>query len=249
MKNSNSSTLKCVIADDEYLARTLLADYVGKIPSLELVGLAENAMLATDLLQQHSVDLLFLDIQMPNLTGIELLKSLKNPPTVIFTTAYSEYALEGYQLNVIDYLLKPIPFPRFFEAVTKAIKHIELHKGSQQESRILKENTSSAKPKSYFFVKSDYKILKVNFEEIVYIEGLREYVSIYTEKKRIVSLLSMKELAAETLPNNFKRIHRSHIINIDKITAIQGNTVQIENQSFSIGKSYREAFFKFILEV
>ena len=233
--------MKCAIVDDEELARKLLTDYVSKVPELELVGTSENAIAAKSLLQQHTVDLLFLDIQMPDLTGIELLKVLKNPPLTVFTTAYSEHALEGYSLDVVDYLLKPISFDRFFRAVNKALEF-----ASYRQSHHPPTSSSAHSPSStdYFFVKSDYKIIKIDFSEVIFIEGMREYVRIHTDEQKIVTLLSMQKIA-DMLPTTvFARIHRSHIINMAQIDEIQGNTVYLGGHQLPISKGYKEQFLK-----
>ena len=222
--------IKCLIVDDEYPALVLLEDYISKMPELELVAKCENAMEANQHLKENNIDVMFLDIQMPDLTGLELLKSLKQKPVVILTTAYSEYALEGYELDVTDYLVKPFSFERFVQSVNKAKELIALKKGGKQGT--------AAKP--HFFVKADYKKVRINHEDILYIEGLREYVSIYTQDKRIITLEAMKNLET-TLPNDqFIRVHKSYIIAIDKVNALVGNMVEIGNKQIPIGKIYRE---------
>ena len=237
--------MKCAIVDDEALARKLLTNYVEKIPELELVAACSNAIAAQSLLQKQEVDLLFLDIQMPDLTGVELLKAVKQAPLTIFTTAYAEYAVEGYSLDVIDYLLKPISFDRFFQAVNKAIDYHQRYPALADA----KEDKAVAPPvlstdATYFFVKSDYKIIKINFSDVLFIEGMREYVRIHTVDQKIMTLLSMHKLE-EILPATiFARIHRSHMLNISKISEIQGNTVYIGDVQLPISKGYKEAFLK-----
>ncbi len=236
--------MRCAIVDDEELARKLLTDYVSKVPELKLVGTCESAIAAQSLLQQQDVELLFLDIQMPDLTGIELLKALKHQPLTVLTTAYAEYALEGYTLDVIDYLLKPVSFDRFFQAVTKALEFSRYRQASpakEQESVPLAAPPSS---QDYFFVKSDYKIVKINFSEVLFIEGMREYVRIHTEGQKIMTLLLMQKLE-EMLPTTmFARIHRSHIISIGKIDEIQGNTVRLGDHQLPVSKGYKEQFLQ-----
>ena len=230
--------MNCLIVDDEALARKLLTDYVQKIEGLKLIGVATNALEAKNILSNQKVDLLFLDIQMPNLTGIELLKILKDPPITILTTAYSEYALEGYQLNVIDYLLKPIAFERFYRAVAKSIDYFKL---SQQS---IESSVATSEKGDYFFVKSDSKIVKVDFPDILHIEGMREYVRIHTLNEKIITLISLQKLL-DTLPqSNFTRIHKSFIINIDHIKSVQGNAVSIGNDVLPVSKTYRDSFLK-----
>ncbi len=224
--------LNCLIVDDELPALHLLTDYVKKIPELNLAGRAEDAFHALEILHSQKIDLLFLDIQMPQLTGINMLKSLKNKPLVIFTTAYNKYALEGYELDVVDYLLKPITFERFLKAVNKAVSLYELKN----------KNAGDAVDagKNYLFVKADYKLIKVYFDDIIYIEGLSEYVIIHTSEKKIITLQSLKKLE-EILPaKQFLRIHKSYIISLPKVAAIVGNSVEIAGEKITIGKSYRE---------
>ena len=228
--------MNCLIVDDEALARRLLADYVSKIPDIKLVATCLSALEAQPYLQSGNIDLMFLDIQMPELTGIAFLKSLTKKPLTIFTTAYSEYALEGYALDVIDYLVKPIPFERFYQAVNKAKEYL----GSTTDSTI---STSEEKAQDYFFVKADYKILKIAYDEVLFIEGLREYVRIHTKNQKVITLLSMNKLE-EVLPSNrFIRIHRSTIINISQIDLVQGNMVVIGDHQLTISKSQKERFY------
>ena len=235
--------MRCAIVDDEELARRLLSDYVSKCSEWELVGTSENAIAAKSLIEQQPVDLLFLDIQMPDLTGIELLKVLSSPPLTVFTTAYTEYALEGYNHDVIDYLLKPISFERFFRAITKAQEFLR-YRSANVPAESTPAASDSVPAQDYFFVKSDYKIVKINFAEVVFIEGMREYVRIHTENHKVMTLLSMQKME-EMLPSSmFARIHRSHIVNLSKIEEIQGNTVYLGNQQLPVSKGYKEQFLK-----
>lgn len=227
--------IKCAIVDDEELARTLLTEYVQRIPQLELIGRYKNPL---ELLKEDriaEIDLLFLDIQMPTLTGIEFLKGLKNKPTVIFTTAYPDYALEGYQLDVADYLVKPISFERFLYSVQKVSPQIT-------------GQGDTVKSHPFISISSGHKIFRIQPEHILYIEGLKEYVSYYTEDgQRIVALESLKKLS-ETLPQHqFVRIHKSYIVNIAKVKVVEGNQVQIGNKRIPIGASYKEAAMKLLL--
>lgn len=227
--------LKCLIVDDEHLARKLLEDYVSRVPKLELVATAKNAMEAIQAIQEQSVDLMFLDIQMPDLTGLDLLKTMKNKPAVILTTAYSEYALQGYELDVIDYLLKPIGFERFVQGVTKAADLINLRKIN---------NSNEEKEIDHLTVKADHKLVRIKLEDILYIEGLREYVSIYTKEKRVITLEAMKNLEDILPPKKFLRTHRSYIVSLDKTDAINGNCVEVNGKLIPIGKTYKEAVLK-----
>ena len=228
--------LHCVLADDEALARRLLTDFIAKVPSLQLTAACSNALEVQQLLTEQSIDLLFLDIQMPDLTGIDFLRSLKNPPLTILTTAYAQHALEGYQLNVIDYLLKPFPFERFFKAVSRAI---ELHSAPTAA-------TLPAESPNYLFVKSGFELVKVDYNDILFIEAMSEYACIYTPKQKIMTLVSLQK-CAEWLPSDrFVRIHRSYIVALDHIERVQNNHVRIGAHELSIGKSYKNHFLEVI---
>ena len=232
----------CLLVDDENLALRLLEDYVNKIPQLTIVGKCQNALSALQILQTQQIDILFLDIQMPDLTGIELIKILKNKPEIILTTAYAEHALEGYQLDVTDYLLKPIPFERFVQAGNKAMEYRNLRNAGVSNMQVTSTPVSAAAPAlDYMFVKSDYKQIKVPYADILYIEGLREYVSIYTKEKRIVTLETLKNLELTLPAQQFLRIHKSYIINTTKVEALNGNMVEMGKIKVPIGKNYREA--------
>lgn len=225
----------CLIVDDEQLARQLLEDFVSKVPMLELKGMCKNPLEAMEILKEENIDILFLDIQMPELTGVEFVKTLVHKPAIIFTTAYSEYALEGYQLDILDYLVKPFPFDRFIKAVNKAIEYIDL-----------KRNSGDAKvgDSDYLLLHADHKIYKVHLDDIEYIEGLKEYVSYYTKEKRIIVLQSLKSIE-ESLPSKrFIRIHRSYIVPIEKIKTLDGNQVQIGGKLIPIGRSYKDDVLK-----
>jgi DNA-binding LytR/AlgR family response regulator len=234
---------QCIIADDETLARELLVAHIAKIPNLEIVATCANAIEAKFALEKHEADLLFLDIQMPHLSGLELLRMLKKRPATILTTAFSEHALEGYELDVLDYLLKPIEFERFFKAISKAVDWLD-------RGQIVVQNIAAAAPTepkaNYFFVKSDYKIVKVVFSEILFIEALQKYVRIHTLSQRIVTFMSMSQLE-EILPTGqFVRIHRSSIVNLERIDSIEGNMVHIEKHQLPISKGQREAFLEWV---
>ena len=224
----------CLIVDDEQLARQLMAEYVSKVPTLELVGSCKNPLEAMSVLKEKQVDILFLDIQMPELTGVEFLKTMQHKPATIFTTAYSEYALDGYQLDVLDYLVKPFPFDRFLQAVNKASNFIDLQKQAQGQSPI---------GENYVLLHADHKIYKVFYDEIEYIEGLKEYVSYYTNGRRIIVLQSLKSIEQNLPADQFIRIHRSYIVPIKKIKTLDGNQVQIGEKLLPIGRSYKEEVF------
>jgi DNA-binding LytR/AlgR family response regulator len=229
--------MTCITIDDEPLALDVLQNYISKIPDLELVGRFTSALDALDIIAENKVDLLFLDIQMSDLTGIQFLKSLKNPPMVIFTTAYEDYALEGYELDIIDYLLKPIPFDRFLKGVNKAKDYLKVMKGKIGEEDGLKD---------FIFVRSEYQQVKVNLNEINYIEGLKDYVKIFTGPKPILSHQNLKSIEGKLPPNLFIRVHKSYIINIDKINSVQKHAIIVSGTEIPVGDSYRENLFKIL---
>ncbi len=227
--------INTIIVDDEPLALDVLETYIDRLPSLNLVHRCQNALEAFEVLQKESIDLIFLDIQMPQLTGIEFLKTLKNPPHVVFTTAYPNYALDGYELNVTDYLLKPISFERFMTAVNKVADQMP------------DQGAVDGKAKDFIFVKSDKKLVKVKYIDIKYIEGLKDYVIIrMKDNTRVITLQTMKSLEAKLPSKLFRRIHRSYIVAIDKIDAVVGNMIEIEKKHLPIGKNYREELLAII---
>jgi DNA-binding LytR/AlgR family response regulator len=234
--------IKAIIVDDEPLAQDVLETYISKLPDLELVARCENAFEANEALKAGHIDLMFLDIQMPQLTGIEFLKSLSNPPVVIFTTAFPDYAVEGFELDAVDYLLKPISLERFMKAVNKAGEIIDARKTETQGD--------TNDDKEYFFVKADKKLIKCNYNDILYIEGLKDYVIIRQDASRIITLQTMKSLEEKLPSETFMRIHRSFIVNLNKIKAIVGNMVEITEKGqakhIPIGKNYRDDLLEII---
>lgn len=237
-------SIKCLIVEDEELARDLLEKFIEKIPHLEVVGKCENPLLAMEVLQKEKVDLMFLDIQMPELTGVEFLKMLPNKPVVIFTTAYPSYALEGYQLDVTDYLLKPFSFERFVQAVNKASEMIRLKAGNNLPTEQANNTSTSSKTapsKEYLLVNSEHKIIKIKYSDIRYIEAMREYVAYHTHSQgRVLSLMSLKKLEVDLPDAQFIRIHKSYIINVNEVGALEGNMVHIGKDKIPIGASYKE---------
>jgi DNA-binding LytR/AlgR family response regulator len=243
---------KVLIVDDEFLARKLLTTYVEKRPDLELVGSCANALDAMAVLNAQSVDIVLLDIQMPDMTGMDFAKTCPTVPAIIFTTAYSEYALDSYEVDATDYLLKPIALPRFMQAIEKAIKRVDilrkvvLQQVTEAESAdATDEAETAAQPMAstsdYIIVKADYKLYKIAYDDLLYIEGQHEYVSFYTTGKRITALYSLKSLE-ETLPaDRFVRIHKSYIVSIDKIQEIEQVSVKVAGVKLPIGGSYRES--------
>ncbi len=233
---------KVIIVDDEEPARDLLENYAQKIEELEVVAIVNNALDAKRVILEQKIDILLSDIQMEDLSGIDLVKTLKHPPITIFTTAYSEYALEGYDLDIVDYLVKPISFQRFCKAIDKAIELIEF---SRPTNQVFSEEKGKQKS-SFFFVKTNRKLVKVDFQNILFIESYGEYVKIYTEND-IILALQTTAFMEKTLPaEDFIRIHRSHIININHIKEIAGNEVLIENHRLVISKRMRERFMALI---
>lgn len=239
--------INVIIVDDEPLAQDVLETYIQKLPDLNLIQKCSNALEANAALKANDIDLMFLDIQMPQLTGIDFLKSLEKAPEVIFTTAYPNYAIEGFELNAIDYLLKPISLDRFMKAVNKATKQIELKRGS----------TTTATPvgteaPDFIFVKADKKLIKVRYDDIIYIEGLKDYVIIRMDSGRVITLQTMKSLEDKLPTGLFKRIHRSYIVGIDKIQAVVGNMVEVKEKGqvkhLPIGKNYREELLAIVNE-
>lgn len=229
--------IHAIIVDDEPLAQDILETYLQKIPQIELVAKCDNAFQANDVLNSQDVDLMFLDISMPQMTGTDFLRSLKDPPVTIFTTAYPNYALDGFELNALDYLVKPISTERFLQACNRAIEQAELKQkakaGQVEEGGI-----------DFFFVKADKKLVRVNLADIVYIEGLKDYVIIRMPDDRVITLQTMKSLEDRLPTNSFQRIHRSYIVNLDRIEALHGNMVEVKEKgkitNLPVGKSYRD---------
>ena len=222
-------TINCVIIDDEPLAREGLANYVREVDFLNLSGVCENPLELLPLIDRQAADLIFLDIQMPKMNGIEFLKILQMPPMVIITTAYPSYALEGFQLNVLDYLLKPITFERFFKAATKARDYYKLLTGDPAKQ-----------DEDYFFIKCGSKYEKVFFEDILYVEGMQNYVTIYSTRGKYITMLSLKSLEEKLADAAFIRVHKSFIASITKIDGIEGNELFIQNSRIPISRNYRE---------
>ena len=243
------SNLTCLIVEDEPLARNLMTQYVAKVPALELVKACSNPLEAIEILRGTHIDILFLDVQMPEITGITLLKVLQKKPYVILTTAYSEYALEGYELDVMDYLLKPITFERFLKAVEKATLRLTptpVHEGEKPtaEQSHLVQIPELINP--FIFVKDGTKLVKIKLSDIMYIEGLKDYITIYTPDKKIVTLQRMKTLETELPDNQFIRIHNSYIVALAWIDSIHKERVQIGKNLLPISDTYRKLFKDFI---
>src|SRR5688572_29060997 len=240
-------TLNTLIIDDEPLALDVLETYISKMPELNLIARCSNALEANELLRKHHIDLIFLDIQMPQVSGVDFIKTLPIPPLFIFTTAYSNYALEGFELNAIDYLLKPISMDRFMKAVNKALEQFEMR---NREDAATESNAGGMEGEEFFFVKADKKLVKVKYDEILYIEGLKDYVIIRLEQGRVVTLQTMKSLEDKLPLNKFKRIHRSYIVSIDKIHAVDGTSVDVfekgQIKQLPIGKNYKDEILEIV---
>jgi two-component system, LytTR family, response regulator len=231
--------LNCLIVDDEPLARNLLVEYVKKVHYLTLVKVCSNPMEAIEALRDNAIDLLFLDIQMPDITGISLLKTLQKKPLVILTTAYSEYAIESYELDVVDYLLKPITLERFLRAVDKA--NLRLTKSAPAPDKPAPEA-----PQRFVFVKDGTKLVKVKWDDILYVEGLKDYVTIHTRQQKIVTLQRLKSLEETLPPDQFIRIHNSFIVALQAIDSVHKDKVQVGAAFLPVSDSYRKPFKDFI---
>ena len=232
--------IRCLAIDDEPLALRQMCAYIEKTPFLELQGSCKNAFEAMEKITELDPELLFTDIHMPELNGMELIKSLERPFLVIFTTAYDHYALDGFRVNAVDYLLKPISYPGFLKAANKALNMYEsFHK---KPSENLTSNNEG------LFVKSDYRIVRIRFNEIKYIEGMREYVRIHlTAKKPIMTLLSLKTLEEKLPAGQFMRVHRSYIVNLNEINIIERNRIVFDNDIYiSVGEQYRDALQQYV---
>ena len=237
--------IRCLVVDDEPLAIDILEDYISKIPFLSLTKSFQNPIEALSEVQEGNIDLVFLDVQMPELTGIQFLKIANGKCKVILTTAYPQYALEGYELNVLDYLLKPIAFDRFYKAAQKAKESICNIPAAAVSVEALPPAPQTI-INDFIFVKTEYKIQKIYLNDILFIEGLKDYISIYTKNDRIITLQSMKKID-EALPDHlFVRVHKSYIVALDKIESIERSRIAITNKIIPIGDTFRDCFFKMI---
>lgn len=227
--------LRCIIVDDEPIARKILLEFVEQVPFLEPAGEFENAVKAEAFLQKNTVDLMLLDIQMPKLSGLEFLKETNVQPLVILTTAFPDYALEGYELDIIDYLLKPIAFNRFLKAVQKAKEFATLR------------NAAAPHPfAASLFVRSEKRIEKVQLNEILYVESMGNYVNIFTENKKIVAYLTLKGIESQLPATDFLKVHQSFLVAISKIEAIEGNMVNLKTRALPISRHYRDMVMRLV---
>lgn len=240
MPNGNSIQIKCIIVDDEPMARDVIRRYIQKIPTLKLMGEFGNAIEATVFLQEQPVDMIFLDIKMPQLSGTEFVRSLRNVPKIIFTTAHKEFAHEGFELDVVDYLLKPIRFDRFLRAMNKAFP--QKYQETETHASIANEESRSAA--SFIYVRVDRKMVRVLLDDIQYVESDKDYVKIFTEKGFIITRQTITSIESMLPDSQFTRIHRSYIISLNKLKSFTAETVEIGNKELPIGKVYRNNFLK-----
>lgn len=231
------ATIKCLIIDDEPPAREIIRRYIEQVPTLQLSGECANAIQAFTLLQQHPVDLMFLDIRMPQLNGNDFLKTLKHPPKVILTTAYTEYALEGYDLDVVDYLMKPIPFDRFLKAVNKAYQ-LTISKSEHAAPN------EEKKTESFVYFRADRKMVKVMLQDILYIESMKDYVKIFTPGNTIITKQAISSVEEMLPEKEFLRVHRSYIVSLNQIKTYTQELIEIDKTEIPIGKLYRNEVMK-----
>ena len=230
--------IKCIAIDDEPLALKQIVNYAEKTPFLELKNSFESPIEAISYLQKHAIDLVFVDINMPDLNGLDFVKALENPPKIIFTTAYSEYALEGFKVDAMDYLLKPIDYATFLKASNKAKTWFNLQQAKPEQ---INSNDD------FLFIKSEYKIVRVKINDIKYIEGMREYVRIHlTNEKPIMTLLSMKAVEKQLANSTFMRVHRSYIVNLNKISTIERNRIVFDKVYIPVSEQHKDKFHEFI---
>lgn len=239
------NVIQSLIVDDEELARKLLLNYADRLPHLEIVQSCKNPLETLPYLQQGQVDLLLLDIQMPELTGIEFLKTLRYKPLVIFTTAYPDFALEGFSLDAVDYLLKPFSFERFVQGINKVNELLPLRRNTYQPSSSPSQNLQAEK--NHIMVRSEHKIFRVWHKDILFIQGMREYVAFQTASGRILSLNSLKQLNQDLPQPGFMRVHKSYIVAINKIDAVEGNMLIIGSHKIPMGSNFKEGVLQQLL--
>jgi DNA-binding LytR/AlgR family response regulator len=224
--------LNCLIIDDEPLARKGLREYIADVDFLQLAGEFDNPLKAAQILGSQEIDLLFLDIHMPKISGIDFLKTLRNPPLVILTTAYPQYALDGFDLSVLDYLLKPISFDRFLKAVMKAREHHQNRQGAAL--------TQTAKEDDYVFIKSDSKLVKLAYDDIIFVEALQNYVAVHTTDKKYISYLTFKSMEDSLPADRFLKVHKSYLVSVSRITSIEGNEIVAGTHHIPISRNLKD---------
>lgn len=248
--------MNCIVVDDEPLVLNLVKKYANQVPFLNLISTFESAFDALELIQTQQIDLLLLDINMPDINGIQFLKSLHKPPMIIFTTAYAKYALEGYELDAVDYLLKPYGFERFLKAINKAFerKQMRLHQENKTKPSSSQATTSESPTEpsqgEYIFVKSDYSLVKIALSQITHIQGFRDYIKIYLEGEinPILSLQTLRAISQKLPKSAFMRVHRSYIVKVGKISQVRGSKVFLDKIEIPIGDYYREDFYNQVVD-
>lgn len=235
--------IHCIAIDDEPLALEKMEDYISKVPFLKLEAKFDNAISAIEFLKEQEVDLIFLDIQMEGLSGIQMLEALKVHPKVILTTAYDKFALKGYELDVTDYLLKPIAFERFLKAVDKVYEIIQVKQRMAPHPEVV---TKAATRDEFIFVKTEYRLEKITYKDILFIEGMKDYLRIHTADKRIMTLMSFVKMEQIMPSDLFVRVHKSYIVSLEKIQSIERNHIRINEHHIPIGESYRKSFWKML---
>ena len=223
--------IKCIIVEDETLAQQVIQSHLQKVDRFELVGVCNNALEAENVLSKQEVDLIFLDIQLPGMSGLNFLRSLQNPPLVVLTTAYAEYALESYEFNVIDYLLKPISFERFSKTINKIVDGRLFTQAAKEKDNLFVD---------HIFIKSNSKFFKVNFSEIIYIEGMKDYLKVHTAEYKLITHQTMSDMEKILSPKQFIRVHKSYIVAVPYIRSIYGNSIEMEKVTIPIGNSYKD---------
>ena len=238
-------TISCIAVDDEPPALAKIVDYIEQVPFLELKAQFDDGMEVLSYLQNEQVDLLFLDIQMPQLLGTQLVQILENKPQVIFTTAHSEYAVEGYEMDITDYLLKPIAFGRFLKAAQKALAR---KNEAEKKKTLQSEGARSSLDPEFLFVKTEFKWLQIPLDSILYIEGMKDYLAIYTEDDRVLTLMSFNELMSKLPSDKFYRIHKSYVVALKKIKEIEKSRVHIQDKPIPIGDTHKQSFLALLQE-
>jgi len=239
--------MKCIIIDDEPLAIDILVDYCKKIDFLEVLATFTNPLDSLSTISENKVDLIFCDIEIPQISGIDFISSLENRPLFIFTTAYSQYAVEGFNLNAVDYLVKPIPYHRFIKAVSRA-KELMGHKKKPIEANVFSSYGEISEAQKFIFVKAEYESIKINLDDIKYIQGLKDYLKIHIKhtNKAVLTLMNFREILEKLPSNQFLRVHKSFIVNVDFIKTIQRNRIVIDDIRIPIGESHKSEFFSML---
>lgn len=232
------NTMRCIVVDDEPLARRGMLEYIGNVQFLQVVGVFEDAKQVQTMLQELETDLIFLDIEMPKLSGIDFTLSLKEPPLIIFTTAYPDYALKGYELNIVDYLVKPISFERFLKAVGKAQEIFSARQAAQ----------SSTASNDYFFVKENGRYIRIFYKEVLYVEALQNYAAIYLGDRKVISYITLSILEKQFPANQFLRVHKSFIISLSAVDGIEGNLAMIGDKRIPVSRNTKEILLQKVLE-